>query len=156
MIEIERKFLVTSSQFITDAFRSSRIVQGYLNSNPARTVRIRIKGDKGYLTIKGVGNESGLSRFEWEKEIPVADAERLLILCETGIIDKIRHEVKFKNHIIEVDVFAGANEGLIIAEIELQSEKETVEKPAWLGLEVTNDEKYYNAYLSKNPFQHWT
>jgi len=156
MIEIERKFLVTSSQFITDAFRSSRIVQGYLNSNPARTVRIRIKGDKGYLTIKGVGNESGLSRFEWEKEIPVEDAERLLILCETGIIDKIRHEVKFKNHIIEVDVFAGANEGLIIAEIELQSEKETVEKPAWLGLEVTNDEKYYNAYLSKNPFQHWT
>jgi adenylate cyclase len=156
MIEIERKFLVTSSQFITDAFRSSRIVQGYLNSNPARTVRIRIKGDKGYLTIKGVGNESGLSRFEWEKEIPVADAERLLILCETGIIDKIRHEVKFKNHIIEVDVFAGANEGLIIAEIELQSEKETVEKPAWLGLEVTNDEKYYNAYLSKNPFQQWT
>jgi len=156
MIEIERKFLVTSSQFITDAFRSSRIVQGYLNSNPARTVRIRIKGDKGYLTIKGVGNESGLSRFEWEKEIPVADAERLLILCETGIIDKIRHEVKFKNHIIEVDVFAGANDGLIIAEIELQSEKETVEKPAWLGLEVTKDEKYYNAYLSKNPFQHWT
>lgn len=156
MIEIERKFLVTSSQFITDAFRSSRIVQGYLNSNPARTVRIRIKGDKGYLTIKGVGNESGLSRFEWETEIPVADAERLLILCETGIIDKIRHEVKFKNHIIEVDVFAGANEGLIIAEIELQSEKETVEKPAWLGLEVTNDEKYYNAYLSKNPFQQWT
>jgi len=156
MIEIERKFLVTSSQFITDAFRSSRIVQGYLSSNPARTVRIRIKGDKGYLTIKGVGNESGLSRFEWEKEIPVADAERLLILCETGIIDKIRHEVKFKNHIIEVDVFAGANDGLIIAEIELQSEKETVEKPAWLGLEVTKDEKYYNAYLSKNPFQHWT
>jgi CYTH domain-containing protein len=156
MIEIERKFLVTSSQFITDAFRSSRIVQGYLSSNPARTVRIRIKGDKGYVTIKGVGNESGLSRFEWETEIPVADAERLLILCETGIIDKIRHEVKFKNHIIEVDVFAGANEGLTIAEIELESEKETVEKPAWLGLEVTNDEKYYNAYLSKNPFQQWT
>jgi CYTH domain-containing protein len=156
MIEIERKFLVTSSQFITDAFRSLRIVQGYLSSNPARTVRIRIKGDKGYLTIKGVGNESGLSRFEWETEIPVADAERLLILCETGIIDKIRHEVKFKNHIIEVDVFAGANEGLTIAEIELESEKETVEKPAWLGLEVTNDEKYYNAYLSKNPFQQWT
>jgi adenylate cyclase len=156
MIEIERKFLVTSSQFITDAFRSSRIVQGYLSSNPARTVRIRIKGDKGYLTIKGVGNESGLSRFEWETEIPVTDAERLLILCETGIIDKIRHEVKFKNHIIEVDVFAGANEGLTIAEIELESEKETVEKPAWLGLEVTNDEKYYNAYLSKNPFQQWT
>jgi CYTH domain-containing protein len=156
MIEIERKFLVTSSQFITDAFRSSRIVQGYLSSNPARTVRIRIKGDKGYLTIKGVGNESGLSRFEWETEIPVTDAERLLILCETGIIDKIRHEVKFKNHIIEVDVFAGANEGLTIAEIELESEKETVEKPAWLGLEVTSDEKYYNAYLSKNPFQQWT
>lgn len=155
MIEIERKFLVTSNEYVSEAFRSTRIVQGYLNSNPERTVRIRIKGEKGYITIKGKGNKSGLSRFEWEKEIPVADAERLLLLCEKGIIDKIRHEVKFNTHIIEVDVFFGENEGLIIAEIELKSENEKVEKPVWLGKEVTNIEKYYNAYLSKHPFESW-
>ena len=155
MIEIERKFLVNSLDFMEKAHQKSRIVQGYLNSNPERTVRIRMKGDKGYLTIKGIGNGSGLSRFEWEKEIPLADAERLLILCEKGIIDKIRYEVKFENHIIEVDVFAGDNEGLILAEIELKSETEQIQKPNWLGEEVTNDIKYYNAYLSNNPFQDW-
>ena len=155
MIEIERKFLVNSLDFIEKAHQKSRIVQGYLNSNPERTVRIRMKGDKGYITIKGIGNGSGLSRFEWEKEIPLADAERLLILCEKGIIDKIRYEVKFENHIIEVDVFAGDNEGLILAEIELKSETEQIQKPNWLGEEVTNDKKYYNAYLSNNPFQDW-
>lgn len=155
MIEIERKFLVNSLDFIEKAHQKSRIVQGYLNSNPERTVRIRMKGDKGYITIKGIGNGSGLSRFEWEKEIPLADAERLLILCEKGIIDKIRYEVKFENHIIEVDVFAGDNEGLILAEIELKSETEQIQKPNWLGEEVTNDIKYYNAYLSNNPFQDW-
>ena len=155
MIEIERKFLVNSLDFMEKAHQKSRIVQGYLNSNPERTVRIRMKGDKGYITIKGIGNGSGLSRFEWEKEIPLADAERLLILCEKGIIDKIRYEVKFENHIIEVDVFAGDNEGLILAEIELKSETEQIQKPNWLGEEVTNDKKYYNAYLSNNPFQDW-
>ena len=155
MIEIERKFLVNSLDFMEKAHQKSRIVLGYLNSNPERTVRIRMKGDKGYITIKGIGNGSGLSRFEWEKEIPLADAERLLILCEKGIIDKIRYEVKFENHIIEVDVFAGDNEGLILAEIELKSETEQIQKPNWLGEEVTNDKKYYNAYLSNNPFQDW-
>lgn len=155
MIEIERKFLVTSTQFISEAFRSTRIVQGYLNSDPERTVRIRIKGEKGYLTIKGIGSESGLSRFEWEKEIPLGDAERLLILCEKGIIDKIRYEVKVGKHLVEVDIFAGENEGLILAEIELKSEEEHIEKPTWLGKDVTNDNKYYNAFLSKNPFQKW-
>lgn len=155
MIEIERKFLVTSTQFMSEAFRSTRIVQGYLNSDPERTVRIRVKGEKGYLTIKGIGSESGLSRFEWEKEIPLADAERLLILCEKGIIDKIRYEVKVGKHLVEVDIFAGENEGLILAEIELKSEEEHIEKPNWLGKDVTNDNKYYNAFLSKNPFQKW-
>ena len=155
MIEIERKFLVTSTQFMSEAFRSTRIVQGYLNSDPERTVRIRIKGEKGYLTIKGIGSESGLSRFEWEKEIPLGDAERLLILCEKGIIDKIRYEVKVGKHLVEVDIFAGENEGLILAEIELKSEEEHIEKPNWLGKDVTNDNKYYNAFLSKNPFQKW-
>ena len=155
MIEIERKFLVTSTDFTKEALRQSRIVQGYLNSNPERTVRVRMKGNKGFLTIKGIGNESGLSRFEWEKEIPVTEAEQLLHLCENGVIDKIRHEVKVGNHVYEVDVFSGANEGLIVAEIELSDENESFEKPNWLGMEVTNDNRYYNAYLSNNPFKNW-
>jgi CYTH domain-containing protein len=155
MIEIERKFLVTSTEFIKVAIRESRIVQGYLNSNSERTVRVRIKGDKGFLTIKGIGNETGLSRFEWEKEIPLEDAEQLLLLCEQGIIDKIRYEVAISNHLYEVDVFLGANEDLIIAEIELSNENESFEKPTWLGKEVTNDSRYYNAYLSTNPFKNW-
>jgi len=155
MIEIERKFLVTSETFKKEAFAQNRITQGYLSSIPERTVRIRIKGDKGFLTIKGTSNESGISRFEWEKEIPVDEAQKLLLLCEKGVIDKTRFEVKFGNHIFEVDEFYGENEGLIIAEIELDSETETFEKPIWLGKEVTNDNRYYNSYLSKNPFKNW-
>ena len=155
MIEIERKFLVTSEEFKTVAFTKNEIAQGYLNSNPERTVRIRIKGNKGYLTIKGKGNESGMSRFEWEKEIPVSEAKLLLDLCERGVIMKTRFEIKVGNHIFEVDEFYGENEGLTLAEIELQSETDTFEKPSWLGLEVTNDVRYYNSYLSKNPFSKW-
>ena len=155
MIEIERKFLVTSDAFKKEAFAQNRIAQGYLSSVPERTVRVRIKGDKGFLTIKGTSNETGLSRFEWEKEIPVDEATALLKLCEKGIIDKTRFEVKIGNHIFEVDEFYGENEGLIIAEVELKSETETFEKPIWLGKEVTNDIRYYNSYLNKNPFTHW-
>ena len=155
MTEIERKFLVTSTDFISESTTQLRIVQGYLNSNPERTVRIRIKGNRGYITIKGKGNESGMSRFEWEKEISVIEAEALLALCEKGVIDKTRYEVPMGNHTYEVDVFAGENEGLIVAEIELQSENESFEKPNWLGKEVTSDERYYNAYLSNNPFKSW-
>lgn len=155
MIEIERKFLVTSTEFISEAFHQSRIVQGYLNSHPERTVRVRIKDDKGFLTIKGLGNETGLSRFEWEKEISVIEAEQLLLLCEQGVIDKIRYEVKMGSHVYEVDVFSGVNEGLIIAEIELSDENETFEKPMWLGIEVTHDNRYYNAFISNNPFKNW-
>lgn len=155
MIEIERKFLVLSDGFISAAFSKKRIVQGYLNSNPERTVRVRIKTDKAYLTIKGKGNETGTTRLEWEREIAVSDAEKLLNICESGIIDKIRHEVKVGNHIFEVDVFSGDNEGLIIAEIELQSEEEVFEKPHWLGKEVTNDQRFYNAFLSNFPFKDW-
>ena len=155
MIEIERKFLVTNSDFIALATAKNRIVQGYLNSDPERTVRIRIKGNKGYLTIKGKGNESGTSRLEWETEIPLIDAEQLLSLCEKGAIDKIRYEIPIGNHIYEVDVFLGDNNGLIIAEIELQDETETFPKPNWIGKEVTGDEKYYNAYLSNRPYQSW-
>lgn len=155
MIEIERKFLVKSNDFKSQAFIQNRIAQGYLNSNPERTVRVRIKGDKGFLTIKGKGNEGGMTRFEWEKEIPVEEALLLLNLCEGGKIDKIRFEIKVGNHTFEVDKFFGENEGLIIAEIELSSENESFEKPNWLGEEVTNDERYYNAYLSRNPYKNW-
>ena len=155
MIEIERKFLVTSEAFKKEAFAQNRIAQGYLSSVLERTVRVRIKGDKGFLTIKGASNESRLSRFEWEKEIPIEEATALLKLCEKGIIDKTRFEVKIGNHIFEVDEFYGENEGLIIAEVELKSETETFEKPVWLGKEVTNDIRYYNSYLSKNPFRNW-
>jgi adenylate cyclase len=155
MIEIERKFLTTSNTFKTEAFAKNRITQGYLSSVSGRTVRVRIKGDKGFLTIKGASNESGISRFEWEKEIPADEAQKLLQLCEEGVIDKTRFEVKVGNHIFEVDEFYGENEGLIMAEIELGSESEAFEKPTWLGKEVTNDKRYYNSYLSKNPFKNW-
>jgi adenylate cyclase len=155
MVEIERKFLVNSNAFKTEAFTQNRISQGYLSSAPERTVRVRIKGNNGFLTIKGASNESGLSRFEWEKEIPIDEATALLKLCEEGVIDKTRFEVKMGKHIIEIDQFHGDNEGLIMAEIELKNETETFEKPNWLGIEVTNDARYYNSYLSKNPYKTW-
>jgi adenylate cyclase len=155
MIEIERKFLVLNNDFIALAVAKNRIVQGYLNSNPERTVRVRIKANKGFLTIKGKGNDSGTTRLEWETEIPLAEAEKLLSICENGVIDKIRYEIPSGKHTYEVDVFAGENNGLIIAEIELSAENESFEKPNWLGQEVTGDNKYYNAYLSNNPFGSW-
>ena len=155
MIEIERKFLITSNAFKTEAFSQNKIAQGYLSSVPERTVRVRIKGDKGFITVKGISSDSGMSRFEWEKEIPVDEAENLLKLCEKGIIDKIRFNVKIGNHTFEVDEFHGENEGLIIAEIELNSENEIFERPNWLGEEVTNDKRYYNSYLSNRPFKNW-
>ena len=155
MIEIERKFLVKNDSFKKEAFAKNRIMQGYLSSIAERTVRIRIKGETAYLTIKGASNESGLSRFEWEKEIPVADAKNLILLSEAGIIDKTRFEIKIGIHLFEVDEFYGENDGLIIAEIELTSETETFIKPDWLGEEVTNDIRYYNAYLSSNPYNKW-
>jgi adenylate cyclase len=155
MIEIERKFLVTDDSFKRETVTKNHIAQGYLSSVPERTVRVRIKGEKGYLTIKGTSNDSGMSRFEWEKEIPLAEARELLLLCEKGIIDKTRFEIKHGNHIFEVDEFNGENEGLIIAEIELISETEIFEKPRWLGEEVTKIDRYYNAYLSTNPYKNW-
>ncbi|MEY4085491.1 MAG: hypothetical protein RL074_1278 [Bacteroidota bacterium] len=155
MVEIERKFLVISDAFKSDVLRQNHIAQGYLSSVPERAVRVRIKGEKGYLTIKGKTNESGLSRFEWEKEIPVAEAKELLQLCEKGVIEKIRYEIQVGRHIFEVDEFYGENKGLIMAEVELQSETETFETPIWLGEEVTNDNRYYNSYLSQHPFTSW-
>ncbi|KJD33956.1 adenylate cyclase [Tamlana nanhaiensis] len=155
MIEIERKFLVKSEAFKSEAFKQTRLIQGYLNSHKERAVRVRIKGDLGFLTVKGASTANGLSRFEWEKEISKPEAEALLNLCEPGIIDKIRYEVKVKNHTFEVDEFFGENEGLIVAEVELNAENETFEKPLWLGEEVTGDAKYYNSQLSNNPYKTW-
>ncbi len=155
MNEIERKFLVPSTEFLSESIQSNRIVQGYLNSNPERTVRIRIKGTQGFITIKGKGNKSGTIRFEWEKEIEVTEAEQLLLLCEDGVIDKVRYEIPFGKHLYEVDVFEGDNKGLIIAEIELEDENESFEKPNWLGKEVTGDDRYYNASISMNPYKNW-
>ena len=155
MEEIERKFLVTSIDFIAQSNNQNRTVQGYLNSNPSRTVRVRIKGAKGFLTIKGKGNASGTTRLEWETEIAVAEAELLLQLCEKGIIDKIRYEILVGKHTFEVDVFSGENQGLIMAEVELSEENEFFEKPNWLGIEVTGDKRFFNSYLSENPFTTW-
>lgn len=156
MQEIERKFLVTSEAFKSEAHKRTRIVQGFLNTNPERTVRVRIQGNDGFITIKGKSNKSGLSRFEWEKQISQAEAEELLHICEPGIIEKTRYEIYSDNHTFEVDDFIGENEGLIIAEIELDSENESFSKPEWLGKEVTGNVKYYNSNLSKNPYKTWT
>jgi len=152
--EIERKFLV-AGEFKNLATKSIRITQGYISSAPGRTVRIRIKGDKGFITIKGMTNASGVSRFEWEKEIAVKEAEELLEICEPGIIEKTRYLVPEGNHTYEVDEFYGENEGLVVAELELDSENEPYNKPAFVGLEVTGDAKYYNAMLAKKPYKNW-
>ena len=154
--EIERKFLV-AGDYKSEAYASVRITQGYLSRVPERVVRVRIKGDKGFITIKGTTNDTGLSRFEWEKEIPLADAQSLLKLAEPGVIDKTRHLIKNTDgkHIWEVDEFHGDNEGLVMAEIELESESDLFDKPSWLGKEVTGDKRYYNAFLSEKPFKNW-
>ena len=133
MEEIERKFLVKNNSFKALARAKKEIAQGYLNTHPERTVRVRIANDKAFLTIKGKGNESGMTRFEWEKEIPFEAAKSLLALCEKGVIEKTRFEIPVGNHLFEVDEFYGENEGLIIAEIELSEESESFERPYWLG-----------------------
>lgn len=153
-IEIERKFLL-KGDFMPFVVNHFDIKQGYLCAEKKRTVRVRVKGDKGYITIKGESNENGFSRFEWEKEIERPDAESLLELCDAYMIDKTRYEIPVEGKIFEVDVFHGVNEGLVLAELELQSETDTYATPDWLGEEVTGDERYYNAYLSKNPYKNW-
>ena len=152
--EIERKCLV-KGDFKSEAFKSTRITQGYLSSVPERTVRVRVKGDKGFITIKGIGNESGASRFEWEKEIPVDEVRDLLKICEPGVIDKTRYLVKNGDLTFEVDEFYGDNDGLTVAEIELPDEDTQFNRPAWLGEEVTGDVRFYNSMLMKNPYKNW-
>jgi len=153
--EIERKFLV-KGDYSAGVRKSTRITQGYLSTVPERTVRVRIKGEKGFITIKGRGNESEATRFEWEKEIPVSEVEDLLKICEPGVIDKVRNLVDFGGRTFEVDEFFGDNEGLVLAELELSSEDEVFEKPEWLGEEVTKDYRYYNSMLMKTPYKSWT
>jgi adenylate cyclase len=155
MIEIERKFLVLSDRYRVEASKKSTIAQGYLNSHPERSVRIRLNDQKGSMTVKGKSNQSGLSRFEWEKEIDILEAEALLLLCEPSIIEKTRFYVKCEQHVFEIDAFFGDNLGLIVAEIELEDEAEAFQKPIWIGEEVTGNEKYYNSKLSKVPFKDW-
>ena len=155
-MEIERKFLV-KGDFMQEAHASSHIMQGYLSVNRLNSVRVRIRDDKGYITVKGKSTNGGLSRFEWEKEITAQEALDLLTLAEPGTIDKTRHLVKNTDgvHTWEVDEFHGANEGLTMAEIELSSEDDTFDKPEWLGEEVTGDPRYYNSSLRINPYKNW-
>lgn len=153
-VEIERKFLVRGD-FLGDVSSSSRIVQGYLAASPVASVRVRVYGEKGYMTVKGKPGESGMSRFEWEKEIPEDEALMLLKLCGGGVIDKVRHLVPYEGHVFEVDVFHGQNEGLVVAEVELGSEDEDFARPQWLGEEVTSDIRYRNSMLLKHPFTKW-
>ena len=155
-LEIERKFLVTGP-FKDKAYDATRIRQGYIASGRGRTVRVRVRGDTGYLTIKGPSDRAGLARFEWEKEITVGDAEALMRICEPGIIDKTRYLVKSPDcrHVWEVDEFYGENEGLVMAEIELDDENESYSKPDFIGREVTGDRRFYNSHLRQNPYKLW-
>ncbi len=155
LIEIERKFLTVSDGFKKDARSHERIAQGFLNTDPERTVRVRIAGDFGYLTVKGRSNGTGTSRFEWETEIGVSEARNLLVLCESEIIEKIRYKVVFGDFLFEVDEFLGNNNGLTVAEIELESESQTFPRPQWLGREITGEIRYYNSQLSLKPFSRW-
>lgn len=153
--EIERKFLV-SGNFKKDAVKRYKLSQGFLSTVPERTVRVRVIDNSGFITVKGISNKSGTTRFEWEKEISEKDAQSLLHLCEPTIIEKTRYEIPIENNFVfEVDEFHNENSGLIIAEIELPSENTMFSKPLWLGKEVTGEVKYYNSMLSKKPFSKW-
>ncbi|ARV07237.1 adenylate cyclase [Polaribacter sp. SA4-10] len=154
-LEIERKFLVKNDNFKQESFQKKQIKQGFLNSDKNRVVRIRISDDKAFITVKGKSNKEGTTRFEWEKEILKEEAEKLLLLCEPSLIEKTRYLVKKGKHIFEIDEFYGDNNGLIVAEIELNSEHEKFDKPSWLDKEVTGELEYYNSILSKNPFKNW-
>ena len=153
MQEIERKYLVADSSWREEVVRSMRIAQGYLCSCRV-TARVRLCDDRGILTFKSKSRDGGLSRFEWEGEIPFGVAERLLTRC-SGVVDKVRHIVEYEGHIFEVDEFKGENEGLIVAEVELSDCNEKVLLPKWCSDEVTGERCFYNSFLSQHPFRHW-
>ena len=154
-LEIERKFLVLDTSYKHEAFASSHIRQGYICSDRGRTVRIRIRDEHAYITIKGPSLDGGLSRYEFEQEIPMADAENLMTLCEPGIIDKTRWLVKSGLHTFEVDEFHGENDGLVMAEVELKSRTDEPVLPHFIGKEVTGDRRYYNSQLRRCPYTTW-
>lgn len=154
-IEIERKFIVLGDDYKKQSFSSSRITQGYICRDHGRTVRVRKRDDRAYLTIKGASEDGGLSRYEFEKEITLDEADHLMKLCESGVIDKTRFLVRSGMHVFEVDEFYGENEGLVMAEVELQSNDESFEKPSFIGEEVTGDRRFYNSYLSRHPYCLW-
>ena len=154
-LEIERKFLVVGDSYKQEAYDSSRIRQGYICSSRGRTVRVRIRDSRGYLTIKGPSANGGLARYEFEKEITLSEAENLMKLCEPGMIDKTRYLVKSGKHTFEVDEFYGETEGLVMAEVELAYEDEPYEKPSFIGKEVTGDRRYYNSQLKEHPYTTW-
>ena len=151
--ETERKFLVRGD-YRPHAASSSDIVQGYISHTGSLTFRIRLRDGRGYLTIKGRTDESGMSRDEWEYEIPATDARELLAYG-SGTIEKVRHLVPAGRHTFEVDEFHGANEGLTVAEVELASPDEEFDRPDWLGEEVTGDRRYYNSQLLRHPYSTW-
>ena len=154
-LEIERKFLVKKGgAYKRAAFSSSRIKQGYIPADGA-TVRIRVRDDKAYLTIKARSVNGGMTRYEFEKEITLDEASHLMELCEPGIIDKTRYLVASGKHVFEVDEFYGENEGLVMAEVELQSEDEPFVKPDFIADEVTADRRFYNSSLRRSPFSAW-
>ena len=153
--EIERKFLVKNDDYKSLAFSKTHIEQGYFATDPGRTVRIRIRDDKGYLTIKGAPKEGEFARYEFEREIPMEDAREMMELCMPGRVNKDRYLVKSGKHIVEVDEFFGDTEGLVLAEIELESEDEPYEKPDFLGKEVTGNYHYYNKYMLRRPYKMW-
>lgn len=155
MQEIERKFLVKGEGFKRSASAVLPVLQGYLSSVPERIVRVRLRGEEAFLTVKGGTSRDGVSRFEWEKEIAPHEAEELIKLCEPGVVEKSRYLVPAGKHTYEVDEFHGDNEGLVVAEIELSAAEEDFAKPDWLGEEVTGDSRYYNSSLIKNPYKNW-
>lgn len=154
-LEIERKFLVLNDSYKQQSFSHTHIQQGYITSEPGRTVRVRIRDTRAYLTIKGPSLDGGLSRYEFEQEIPLSDARQLLLLCEPVIIDKTRWLVRHADHIFEVDEFYAENKGLVIAEVELHTTDETVLLPDFIGTEVTGDRRYYNSQLRSHPYTKW-
>ena len=152
--EIERKFLVRG-EFKSKSFKSFKIKQGYLTLSGANVVRVRVKGDAGFITVKTAVKEGTIIRNEWEYEIPIAEAEEMLLLCEDALLDKTRYLVEHGNHVFEVDEFHGENDGLLLAEVELESEDEEYQRPEWLGEEVTGNVRYYNSFLSIHPYTGW-
>lgn len=154
-LEIERKFLVTDDSYKAIAFHSDRIAQGYICREGGNSARVRVRGEKGYITIKGPSTNDGLSRYEWEKEIPASEAWELMKLCHGGIIDKTRYLVKSGRHTFEVDEFHGDNEGLVVAEVELEELDEKFECPQFIGKEVTGEKRYYNSHLTRMPYKLW-